>query len=137
MIVVDTTVWVDFFNDRNEPHVRTFIELIESDSDIRLTDVILTEILQGLRSDRDVRRLEKHLAPFEVLRLETLDDFRRAASMHRTARRHGVTIRKTIDCLIAAVCVREAAAILHNDRDFDLLAGCTELSVYPLNRDML
>lgn len=131
MIVVDTTVWIDFFNDRDEPHVRSFVDLVENDEGIALTDVILTEILQGLRSEVAVRRIERRLAPFEVLRLVSIDDFKLAAALHRTARTRGVTIRKTVDCLIAAVCVRESVPILHHDIDFDRLAACSDLMVYP------
>ncbi|MDH3500712.1 MAG: PIN domain nuclease [Acidimicrobiia bacterium] len=133
MIVVDTTVWVDFFNDRSGSHVATLVDLVERDDDVRLTDVILTEILQGLRNDSDVRRVEQHLGAFDILRLDSLDDFRRAAELYRTARRAGVTVRRTLDCLIASLCVREEAPILHNDGDFDLLATCTDLAVYPAN----
>ena len=107
----------------------SLIGLIQRDEDVRLTDVIFTEILQGLRTDADVRRVERHLDAFDVLRLETLEDFRRAAELYRTARRSGVTIRRTLDCLIASVCVREEAQLLHNDRDFDLLATCTDLEI--------
>lgn len=131
MIVVDTTVWIDFFDGRDEPHVRSLEQLVGLDEGIALTDVILTEILQGLRSEADVQRVERHLAPFEMLRLESIDDFRLAATLHRTARSRGITIRKTIDCLIAAVCVRESVPILHHDADFDRLASCTDLMVHP------
>ena len=65
-----------------------------------------------------------------VLRLEGLDDFQRAAHLYRTARRHGVTIRRTIDCLIASVCIREQLPIMHNDTDFDRLAEHSELTVH-------
>ena len=131
MIVVDTTVWIDFFNDRDEPHVRSFVDLVDKDEGVALTDVIMTEILQGLRSEVDVRRVERRLAPFEVLRLVSMDDFKLAASLHRAARSRGITIRKTVDCLIAAVCVRESVPILHHDVDFDRLAACTDLMVHP------
>ena len=131
MIVVDTTVWIDFFNDRDEPHVRSFVDLVDKDEGVALTDVIMTEILQGLRSEVDVRRVERRLAPFEVLRLVPMDDFKLAASLHRAARSRGITIRKTVDCLIAAVCVRESVPILHHDVDFDRLAVCTDLMVHP------
>jgi predicted nucleic acid-binding protein len=62
--------------------------------------------------------------------LETLDDFALAASLYRSARRAGVTIRKTLDCLIAAPCVRARAPLLHDDSDFDRLASCTPLEVF-------
>ncbi|MBK5228729.1 MAG: PIN domain nuclease [Actinobacteria bacterium] len=97
---------------------------------LALTDVIFTEILQGFGSDRDARKVEKHLRAFPVLRLEGLDDFSSAAHLYRTARKEGVTIRKTLDCLIAAPCIREGAPILHNDDDFDRLASCTPLQVF-------
>jgi hypothetical protein len=65
-----------------------------------------------------------------VLRLDGLDDFALAAELYRRARRAGVTIRKTLDCLIAAPCVRTGAPILHSDADFDRLAECTPLRLY-------
>jgi predicted nucleic acid-binding protein len=74
--------------------------------------------------------VEHHLRAFPVLRLENLDDFALAARLYRTARQAGVTIRKTLDCLIAAPCVREGAPILHSDEDFDRLASCTSLEVF-------
>ena len=135
MIVVDTTVWVDFFAGRDdEPHVRELLRLIDADAGVALTDVIFGEILQGLRDDRAVRRVEERLLAFDILRLETLDDFRTAAALYRRARSQGRTIRRTLDCLIAAVCVRESSAILHNDRDFDHLTAVTELIVHQAPR---
>lgn len=132
MIVVDTTVWVDFFaGRRDEPHVTELLRLIDTDAGIALTDVILAEILQGLRGDSTARRVDKRLQAFDILRLRTLDDFRAAAALYRQARSKGKTIRRTLDCLIAAVCVREGCAILHNDRDFDHLADVTALVVHP------
>jgi predicted nucleic acid-binding protein len=127
VIVVDTSVWIGFFRGVTSPRVEQFVTLVEDDAGIALTDVILTEILQGLRSDADVRRVERRLGAFEVLRLEDLDDFRRAASLFRAARRKGITVRRTLDCLIASVCIREDVALLHADADFDRLASCSRL----------
>lgn len=135
MIVVDTTVWVDFFaGRRSQPHVAELLRLIDDDAGVALTDVILAEILQGLRGGQTVRRVDKRLQAFDILRLRTLDDFRRAAELYRRARREGRTIRRTLDCLIAAVCVREGCSILHHDRDFDHLAAVTDLVVHPTPR---
>lgn len=134
MIVVDTTVWVDFFRERDQPHVAELVRLIERDEGLALTDVIMTEVLQGLRTDAQVRRVERRLAPFDILRLKDLDDFRRAAELYRRARRHGITIRRTVDCLIASVCIREDVPILHNDADFDRLASRTELVVHEVQQ---
>lgn len=129
MIVVDTSVWIDFFRGVSSAKVAQFVALVEDDAGIALTDVILTEILQGLRSETDVRKVERRLAPFEVLHLESLDDFRRAAALYRVARRQGVTVRRTLDCLIASVCIRDDSALLHADADFDRLASCSTLRI--------
>lgn len=130
MIVVDTSVWIDVLNEVDSPHASRCVELLEDGAPLALTDVIYTEILQGLRSDDEARLVEDHLRAFPVLRLENLDDFSLAAALYREARRAGVTIRKTLDCLIAAPCVREGAPILHADEDFDRLASCTDLEVF-------
>ncbi len=132
MIVVDTTVWIDFFNGRDGRHVDELAGLIDRDAGVVLTDVVLTEVLQGIRSDDAYRLVDERLAAFDILRLDTLEDFRRAAALYRGARRQGITIRRTLDCLIASVCVRESLPILHNDRDFDLLAQCSDLQIHPL-----
>jgi hypothetical protein len=104
--------------------------LIEGGEPIALTDIVVTEILQGFRSEREARLVERHLRAFPILRLDGLDDFVLAADLYRMARRAGVTIRKTLDCLIAAPCVRTGAPLLHADTDFDRLAKCTPLRLY-------
>ena len=130
MIAVDTSVWVDVLNQQDSPQARRCVELIEDGAPIGLTDIVFTEILQGLRTDREAALVERHLRQFPILQLEGLDDFALAASLYRQARRAGVTIRKTLDCLIAAPCVRTHSAILHADSDFDLLASCTAVQVF-------
>jgi predicted nucleic acid-binding protein len=127
VIVVDTSVWIDFFRGATTPPVERFVALVDHDEGIAITDVILTEILQGLRTEAEVRRVERRLAPFEVLRLESIADFRRSAALYRGARRKGITVRRTLDCLIASVCIREEVALLHADADFDRLASCSAL----------
>lgn len=136
MIVVDTTVWIDYFAGRtDQPRVAELVRLIDDDAGIALTDVIFGEILQGLRGEHTARRVDKRLQAFDILRLRTLDDFRNAAALYRHARSKGKTIRRTLDCLIAAVCIREDCAILHNDRDFDHLADVTDLAVHAAPDD--
>ena len=130
MIVVDTSVWIDVLNDTPTPQAQRCVEMIESGEPIALTDVILTEVLRGLRSDREAALVERHLRAFPILRLQDLDDFVLAARLYRAARRVGVTIRKTLDCLIAAPCVRTGAPLLHADEDFDRLATCTPLRIW-------
>jgi predicted nucleic acid-binding protein len=130
VIVVDTSVWIAVLNEVDTPAARTCVELIERGEPVALTDVIFAEILQGLRDDREVAEVDRHLRAFPVLRLQSLDDFALAAELYRATRRHGLTIRKTLDCLIAAPCVRSNAPLLHADKDFDRLASCTALRIY-------
>jgi predicted nucleic acid-binding protein len=130
MIVVDTSVWVDVLAGRRTRQARRCVELIEAGDPVALTDVIFTEILQGLRSDDEAQLVDRHLRAFPVLRLEDLDDFALAATLYRDARRRGVTIRNTLDCLIAAPCVRTGAPLLHADVDFDRLASCSALRIF-------
>jgi predicted nucleic acid-binding protein len=130
VIVVDTSVWIDVLNGVASPGAETCAQLISAGDPVALTDVILTEVLQGLRDDDEAAEVERHLRAFPILRLESIDDFVLAAQLYRTARRTGVTIRKTLDCLIAAPCVRTQAPLLHADSDFDRLAGCTPLRIY-------
>lgn len=129
MIVVDTSVWIDLFRDADTWQVEALVEAIEADEAVALTDIVLTEILQGLPDERAVASVEGRLLAHPVLVLDPLDDHRRAAAMYRTCRRRGVAIRRTLDCLIASVCVREEVPLLHADADFDRLAEHTDLQV--------
>jgi predicted nucleic acid-binding protein len=130
VIVVDTSVWIDVLGGRQSRQALRCVELIEGGEPVALTDVIFTEVLQGLGSEEEAALVERHLRAFPVLRLEGLDDFALAAALYRTARGAGVTIRKTLDCLIAAPCVRTGAPLLHADADFDRLASCTPLRIF-------
>lgn len=132
MIVVDTSVWIDLLNDAPTPEAEALTGLIEADADLALTQVIYAEVLQGLRSDREAELVGSHLRNFPILGFEGLEDFELAARLFRQARAAGVTVRKTLDLLIAAPCIRTGSTLLHADRDFELLAGCTELEVMEL-----
>lgn len=131
MIIVDTSVWIDFLRGADTPQAEVCAGLIADGQPVALTDVILTEILQGLASDDEARLVAKHLLDFPVLRLEGLEDFSLAASIYRASRRAGLIVRNTLDCLIAAPCIRTGAPLLHNDADFDRLASCTPLQIWP------
>jgi predicted nucleic acid-binding protein len=130
VIVVDTGVWIDVLGGRRTRQARRCIALIEGGDPVALTDVIFADVLQGLRSDDEAELVERHLRAFPILRLEGPDDFALAASLYRAARSQGVTIRNTLDCLIAAPCVRTGAPLLHADADFDRLATCSSLRIF-------
>lgn len=130
MIVVDTSVWIDVLRGRATRQAQRCVELIEAGEPVALTDVIFTEILQGVSSQDEALLVERHLRAFPVLRLQGLEDFALAADLYRAARAQGVTIRKTLDCLIAVPCVRTGAPLLHADADFDRLASCSSLRIF-------
>lgn len=90
------------------------------------------ELLAGTRAPNEHSKLRSRLLAFPLLRLRGLSDFEKAADLYRTCRRMGETVRKLIDCLIAAVAIRERATILHNDRDFETLARHSRLRIEPL-----
>jgi predicted nucleic acid-binding protein len=131
-VIVDTSVWIDFFRANDTWQVGLLSSRLVADEPVALTDIIFTEILQGLIDERSVRRVERRLLSHDVYELRPLDDHRRAAALYRTCRRQGVTIRRTLDCLIATVCIRERLPLLHADADFERLARHSELQVVEL-----
>jgi len=130
VIVVDTSVWIDVLNGVQSERAAECERLIRRGEPVALTDVILTEVLQGLRTQDEAELVESRLRAFPILRLESLDDFVLAAGLCRSARRAGVTIRTTVYCLIAVPCIRTGAPLLHADKDFDRLASCSRLRIW-------
>lgn len=133
MIVVDTTVWIDFLNAARTPEDFHLQELIVEGQSIALTDLIFCEILQGIRDDPEMARTRTHLLHYPILRLDTLGRFEQGANIYRACRKQGLTIRKTIDCLIAAVCITNKVALFHKDSDFDCIARVTPLQIHSLS----
>jgi predicted nucleic acid-binding protein len=128
VILVDTSVWIDFFTGRDLPHVATLEHLILENEDLALCGIILTEILQGIADDTTHRRVRRYLRP--LLMLPTPDTvFVRAADIYRKLRKTGITIRKTNDCIIAATALEHHGQLLHNDKDFTPIAKHFPLKV--------
>ncbi len=116
-ILVDTSVWIDLFRAGASPQVSTLKRLLGR-QELVLGDLILAEILQGIRSPEEAQRVEHALRAFPVLPLVGERIARRSAEHYRALRRQGITVRKTIDCLIASWCIENQVPLLHNDRDF-------------------
>ena len=133
MTVVDTSVWIDLFAGRDTPQV-TFLEsLIERKEDICICGVILTEVLQGIRDEKEYSDTESMLGNLLFLSMSR-ETFLLAATIYRALRARGLTIRNSVDCsMIAAVCIENEIRLLHNDRDFDLLAAHSELEVVDIS----
>ena len=131
MILVDTSVWIDFLKGIDSPQRAALHGLIEADEDICTTGIVLTEVLQGIREDGDFDRIQDYLLAFPVFDLNGAVTYIRAARVYRDCRKAGVTVRKTVDCLIATVCIEHGLTLLHRDSDFDFIAKCTRLACYP------
>ena len=128
MVIVDTTVWVDYFHDVQNPET----EWLDAELDrqrLGLTDIILCEVLQGVRDDAVAKEVERRLLNLAVFNAGGVAVAREAAQNYRALRSRGHTVRKTIDCLIATFCLRGQHSLLHRDRDFDPFEEFLELSV--------
>ena len=128
MILVDTSVWIDFFAGRDLPHVATLEQLILDNEDLALCGIILTEILQGIADDTVHRRVRRYLGPLLMLPMQDTV-FVRAADIYRKLRKMGITIRKSNDCIIAATALEHHGRLLHHDKDFTPIAKHFPLKV--------
>ena len=128
MIVVDTTVWIDYFRGTRTPH-GDWLEANLTSERLGLTDLILCEVLQGVPTDSQFDAVQEELLRFEVFETGTVELAVEAARNYRRLRVAGRTIRKTIDCLIATYCLIEGHALLHNDRDYDPFEDVLGLNV--------
>lgn len=129
MIVVDSSVWIDFINGRNALHVQQLRAMLGIE-EIIVGDLMLCEVLQGLDSKQAAHRVEALLRRFEIVAMGGESIAIRAARNFRFLRRRGITISKTIDLLIGTWCIENRAPLLHNDGDFHPMArhlGLAEL----------
>lgn len=117
MILVDTSVWIDFFNGTINPQSDRLDALLGS-GDLLTGDLILAELLQGFTKDADFRRARQLMDSLPCVDLVGRDLAIRGAEFFRQLRRKGITVRKTIDVLIATYCISNDHALLHRDKDF-------------------
>ena len=132
MLLVDSSVWIDWLRGAATNAVR-FVQAREAFEEIALTQMIYLEVLQGISSDRQYAQCQRVLGAQTILQpLDVLETFEAAALLFRKARNKGLTIRKSTDCLIAAIALEQGAMLVHNDRDFLALAQAEPLLVvYP------
>ena len=133
MIVVDTSVWVDFFDYPASRHAQTLKQLVELDADIAIVNISLTEILRGIKDDKVFLGVQESLNHFPVFGAQDNETFVLAAQICRVCARRGKTISKTIDAYIAAVALDHKAQLFHKDKDFDVIAHHFPLKIYKLS----
>jgi predicted nucleic acid-binding protein len=118
MLVVDSTVWVDYFNGEDNPQT-DYLHQIADKTPILIGDLILAEVLQGFRDDADFEKARRGLGKYIQVEMVNPELALKSARNYRKLRRKGVAVRKTIDSLIAAFCIENEHDLLHNDSDFD------------------
>lgn len=128
MVIVDTTVWVDYLRGVATPQSE-WLDREASRQRLGLLDLMVCEILQGLSTDADAVRVLSQLQRFELFETGGVDLAVAAAQNYRVLRGHGQTVRKTIDCLIATFCLVNGHRLLHADRHFDPFEQYLELAV--------
>lgn len=118
MLVVDSTVWIDYFNGVKNPQT-DYLDAILDKKPILVGDLILAEVLQGFRHDPDFEKARRTLGKFTQVHMVSPMLAIQSARNYRALRKKGITVRKTIDCLIATYCIENDYELLHNDGDFD------------------
>jgi len=118
MLVVDSTVWIDYFNGAENPQT-DYLHAIVDKTPILIGDLILAEVLQGFRDDADFEKARRVLGRYIQVEMVNPELALQSARNYRMLRRNGVTVRKTVDGLIATYCIENKHDLLHNDNDFD------------------
>ena len=123
MVLVDTSVWVDFFRRRRTDHVLRLRAMLDENRPFALSPIIAEEILQGAADEREFTLLDEYLMSQTMLfPLHPVDTHRSAARLYFDCRRLGFTPRSTIDCLIAQIALEHGVPLLHDDRAFERIA---------------
>ncbi len=132
MILVDSSAWIEFQRATGSRADRRVAAAIEAEEPLATTGIVVLEVLAGARDERQARDLERLLGRCEFLALSEPFDEQFAAALYRSLRSQGQTIRRLPDCLIAAVAIRTASTVLHQDADFDAIAAHSELATIAL-----
>ena len=133
MVLIDTTVWIDFFADKSTPQVSVLELLISEGEDVCTCGIVLAEVLQGIRDDHVYRKTKSYFEYLVYLPMNQ-STFVKSADMYRALRKKGITIRKPLDCMIASVAIVHRTQLLHNDRDFDPIQKQCGLNVVKIRK---
>lgn len=119
MILVDTSIWIDYLRGKKNPMIEFFMEIINRKFPYCITGIIYQEILQGAASEKDLKQLILYLGAQTFFHLkDPILSYQSAAKIYLEGRRQGITIRSSIDCIIAQVAIEHDLTLLHNDRDY-------------------
>lgn len=129
MIVVDSNTWADFFNGVDSPYVERLDAAFEAEEDVAILPIIVTEVLQGFRTDAGFEQARALLTALPVIQPSVACHVR-AAVLYRRLRRRGMTIRGAVDCVVAQTCIDVGAELLSPDADFEHIARHTALRLW-------
>lgn len=129
MYLVDTSVWIDFLKGRDVPHVRFLNDLLTNPLAFGISDAIYLEILQGARNQASLDKLRRYFSQQRFYRFEDPEHSHvSTAELYLRCRNQGITIRSTLDCLVAQCAIEHELVLLHNDRDYlNMASVCGEL----------
>ena len=129
-LIVDSTVWIDFFNPRiKSPEKKLLTQLIQSNYPVYLCPIIYQEILQGIREDKMFAEIKNILQHYRMIDIDLMQVTNYAVDLYRYLRKKGITIRKSVDCLIASYVILGDMELLHNDSDFTNIARESKLKI--------
>jgi predicted nucleic acid-binding protein len=132
LIPIDTSAFIEFLNKTGSPFDREIELLLNNNEDVAIADIILTEVLQGIRDDTNYAEVRKSLLSFPFYSLKNIYSYIAAADIYRKCRKKGLTIRNTVDLLIAQIAIENDLILLHNGRDFDTLTEICSLKIYRM-----
>jgi predicted nucleic acid-binding protein len=123
LYLIDTSVWIDSLRGIDNAPARLFRSLIADQARYGISGVIYQEVLQGARGPGDFEQLRSHLGALPFYHpLDSIASYAAAADLYRRCRERGITVRSTVDCLIARIAIEHRLVLVHNDRDFDHIA---------------
>ena len=130
-VLVDTSAWVEFLNGTGSPEALAVDRLLASEDDVCTCGIVVAEVFQGIRREREA--LEEFFRKMTLLEASGLSTYLKAAQLHRSLRQRGVTVRSTIDCLVAVLADENGCALLFRDRDLRLVlsSGLLSLPAWP------
>jgi hypothetical protein len=117
LILVDSSVWIDYFIGRDSPQTERLDALLGEEL-VAIGDLMLVEVLQGFRSDKDYRQARKLLLSLKVVNMLDTNIALKSAYNFRVLRKKGIIVRKSIDAIIATYCIENKLSLLHSDKDF-------------------